>query len=81
MKFYQVVWLNHLLYWLLYIRFVNSVSAGSDKMSPAQVLKSAYDFSESAESRANLSAFSFPEPFSTCIFGKSRVHMMKKKAY
>lgn len=38
-------------------------------MSPAQVLKSAYDFSESAERRANLSAFSSPEPVSTFIFG------------
>lgn len=38
-------------------------------MSPAQVLKPAYDFSESAERRANLSAFSSPEPVSTFIFG------------
>jgi E3 ubiquitin-protein ligase MYCBP2 len=45
------------------------VSAGSDKSSPAQLLKPAYDFSESAERQANLSAFSSPEPVSTFIFG------------
>ena len=55
----------------MYINYVFkfSVSAGSDKSNSAQLLKSAYDFSESADRRANLSAFSSPEPVSTFIFG------------
>lgn len=45
------------------------MSAGSGKSTSAQIVKSAYDFSESAERTANLSAFSSPEPVNTFIFG------------
>ncbi|XP_046440285.1 E3 ubiquitin-protein ligase MYCBP2-like isoform X2 [Daphnia pulex] len=60
---------RHQMVYLRHEDEVLSVSAGSDKSSPAQLLKPAYDFSESAERQANLSAFSSPEPVSTFIFG------------
>ncbi|KAK4016037.1 hypothetical protein OUZ56_031000 [Daphnia magna] len=55
---------------IVYLRHEGEVlSAGSDKYSPTRLLKPAYDFSESADKQANLSAFSSPEPVSTFIFG------------
>ena len=53
---------------VIYI-FIFSVSAGSDTSSPAQLLKSAYDFIGVADRRANLSAFSYLQPVTTFLFG------------
>lgn len=70
MKFCQVIKVDEIFKLISFLTFVGGlVSAGSDKMSPAHLVKSAYDFSQSAECRANLSAFSSPEPVSTFIFG------------